>query len=226
MELSYITERNWQSSNANPVRASRTATSAAMLMRVLDEIDYGMALVTASGALRYANQLALHELHGEGPLGLGQGHVRARHGNDQSQLQLALADAVRGRRRLINLGQNGGGLSVAVLPMVGGEDDGDDSSESLALMTFGKRQPCETLTVDFFARSQGLTGAEARVLQALCNGAKPKEIATQCAVAISTVRSHICSIRIKTQTANIRELIDRVAILPPITSAMKTARTH
>ena len=64
------------------------------------------------------------------------------------------------------------------------------------------------------------------MLQALCNGAKPKEIAHQCSVAISTVRSHICSIRIKTQTANIRELVDRVAVLPPITPAMKASRQH
>ena len=105
-------------------------------------------------------------------------------------------------------------------------DDEDDSGETLALLTFGKRHACETLTIDFFARSQGLTGAEGRVLQALCNGAKPKEIANQCDVAISTVRSHICSIRVKTQTANIRELVDRVAMLPPITPAVKSARTH
>ncbi|KNZ33387.1 MAG: hypothetical protein AD742_06600 [Methylibium sp. NZG] len=208
-------------------RSFAPATSSALLSRVLDEIDYGMLVVSASGALRYANQLARQALQGNGPLSLTQGQVRANQAADQTPLQLALADAVRGRRRLITLGAhgpNGASVAVAVLPMPG--DDEDDNAEPLALLTFGKRQPCEALTVDFFARSQGLTGAEARVLQALCNGAKPKEIAAQCAVAISTVRSHICGIRVKTQTANIRELVDRVAKLPPITSAMKTVRTH
>jgi DNA-binding CsgD family transcriptional regulator len=225
MELNYVTERRWQATPNQPIRAHGTATSAALLMRVLDEIDYGMVLVTAGGALRYANQLALKEMQGDGPLNLAQGQLRANQGTDQSQLQLALADAVRGRRRLISLGHNGNALSVAVLPMTA-DDEVDETGEPLALLTFGKRQPCETLTIDFFARSQGLTGAEGRVLQALCNGAKPKEIAAQCAVAISTVRSHICSIRVKTQTANIRELIDRVAVLPPITPAMKATRSH
>ena len=224
MELSYITERTWQPTPANPVRGFGQATSSALLMRVLDEIDYGMVVVSASGALRYSNQLALHELQGTGPLALVQGQLRAHQGADQNQLQLALADAVRGRRRLITLGHNGTSLTVAVLPMPG--DDEDETGETLALLTFGKRHACETLTIDFFARSQGLTGAEGRVLQALCNGAKPKEIAHQCDVAISTVRSHICSIRVKTQTANIRELVDRVAKLPPITPAVKTVRTH
>jgi DNA-binding CsgD family transcriptional regulator len=224
MELSYITERTWQPAPANSVRAFGQATSSALLMRVLDEIDYGMVVVSASGVLRYSNQLAMHELQGNGPLGLTQGQLRAHQSADQNQLQLALADAVRGRRRLLTLGLNGGSMTVAVLPMPG--DDEDDNSEALALLTFGKRHACETLTIDFFARSQGLTGAEGRVLQALCNGAKPKEIANQCDVAISTVRSHICSIRVKTQTANIRELVDRVAMLPPITPAVKSVRTH
>jgi DNA-binding CsgD family transcriptional regulator len=225
MELSYITERAWQPAPTNAVRSFGQTASAALLMRVLDEIDYGMLVVSANGALRYSNQLAKQELHSSGPLSLSQGQVRADQPSDQCQLQLALADAVRGRRRLITLGHNGSAISVAVLPMPGGDED-DDNGETLALLTFGKRHPCETLTVDFFSRSQGLTGAEGRVLQALCNGAKPKEIATQCDVAISTVRSHICSIRIKTQTANIRELVDRVAKLPPITPAVKTVRTH
>lgn len=225
MELSYITERAWQPAATTPIRSFGQPASAALLMRVLDEIDYGMVVVAANGAMRYSNQLAKQELHSNGPLSLSQGQVRAHQPSDQCQLQLALADAVRGRRRLITLGHNGATISVAVLPMPGGDED-DENSEPLALLTFGKRHPSETLTVDFFSRSQGLTGAESRVLQALCNGAKPKEIAAQCDVAISTVRSHICSIRVKTQTANIRELVDRVAKLPPITPAVKTVRTH
>ena len=196
------------------------SASAALLMRVLDEIDYGMLLVTASGALRYANQLALSEVLGTGPLSLSRGQVHARHTSEQGALHVAVADALRGRRRLITLGHNGCAVSVAVLPLPCGESD---DSEPLALLVFGKRHTCEALTVDFFARSQGLTGAEARVLQALCDGAKPKEIASLQAVAISTVRSHICSIRQKTQTGSIRELIKRVTVLPPITPALKSS---
>ena len=65
--------------------------------------------------------------------------------------------------------------------------------------------------------------AELTVLKRLCRGMRPKEVAREQDVAISTVRSHICSIRTKTQTASIPELIDRVAVLPPITPAMKLA---
>lgn len=196
------------------------SASATLLMRVLDEIDYGMLLVTARGALRYANQLALNEVVCGGPLSLADGQVHARQAGDQGALLVALGDALHGRRRLITLGHNGSAVSVAVLPLPCGEADG---SEPLALLVFGKRHSCEALTVDFYARTQGLTGAEARVLQALCAGEKPKEIARTLGVAISTVRSHICSIRQKTQTGSIRELVNRVTVLPPITSVIKTA---
>jgi DNA-binding CsgD family transcriptional regulator len=195
-----------------------TSTSASLLMRVLDEIDYGMLLVTAQGSMRYANQLALNEVVGGGPLSLAGGQVSARHAGDQGALHAAVADALRGRRRLITLGHNGTAVSVAVLPLPCGEAE---HSEPLALLVFGKRHSCEALTVDFYARTQGLTGAESRVLLALCQGDKPKEIARALGVAISTVRSHICSIRQKTQTGSIRELVRRVTVLPPITSAIK-----
>lgn len=192
--------------------------NAALLMRVLDEIDYGMLLTTPGGALRYANQMALTEILCDGPLRVSGGRVEARDAADQASLHAALADATRGRRRLIELGRMGGVMSVAVLPMSRNEDA---AGEPLALLVFGKRRYCEALTVDFYARTRGLTGAESAVLQDLCRGATPKEIAHDRSVAISTVRTHISSIRQKTRTQSIRDLVHRVTALPPITSAIK-----
>ena len=116
----------------------------------------------------------------------------------------ALADAVHGRRRLITLWRPGLTASVAVLPLPCGEAG---TSEPVALLVFGKRRHCEALTIDFYARSNGLTGAESRVLHGLCRGERPKDIAREAGVASSTVRTHVGSIRQKTQTASIGELI-------------------
>ena len=96
----------------------------------------------------------------------------------------------------------------------------------LVLLVLGRRQSCEALTVDFFARTQGLTSAEAKVLQALCDGLRPKEAARRLGVAVSTIRTQISSIRTKTQTTSIRDLVSRVTALPPITPAMKSALSH
>jgi DNA-binding CsgD family transcriptional regulator len=203
--------------------ADAASANTALLMRVLDEIDYGVLLVDASGQLRYANQLGLQEVSRGGPLQLAHGRLQARYAGDQSTLHLVLADAQRGRRRLFSAGHNGHSVSVAAVPMPA---SGQDDTESLALLVFGKRPAGETLTVDFYARAHALTATETSVLKGICGGLRPKEIARGQGVAISTVRSHICSIRIKTQTASIRELVNRVAVLPPITPAMKTASAH
>ncbi len=185
-----------------------------ILMRVLDEIDYGVMLVDANGAMRYANQLALRETLGGGPLRLSGGRVHAVTSNDQHTLAAAIADALRGRRRLFTADCVNGALPVAVVPMHGDDD-------ALALLVLGRRSAADTLTVDFYARSNGLTLAESTVLKRICVGLKPKEVAREQGVAISTVRSHICSIRTKTQTGSIRELLNRIAVLPPITPVIK-----
>ena len=192
-------------------------SQAALLMRVLDEIDYGIVLLDADGRLRYANQLGLNELAAAGPLFLAEGCVRARHGTDQAVLRQGLADAGQGRRRLFAVGTGQACASIAAVPVPAGEEDAD----TLVLLVFGKRHASQTLTMDFYARSHGLTSAEMAVLRSICSGMKPKEIAREQCVAISTVRSHICSIRAKTQTGCIRDLINRVAVLPPITPVMK-----
>jgi DNA-binding CsgD family transcriptional regulator len=196
----------------------------AVYARMLDEIDYGVALVSASGQLRYANQLAQRALGGTAVLRLVDGVVQASRDDEQPLLRQALIEAARGLRRLLTLGQIGRRASVAVLPMSAAEVVADDAG--LAMLVFGKQPASETLTLDFFARTHRLTAAEAAVLHGLCAGERPKEIAMKVGVAISTVRTQIGSIRIKTQTGSIRELVNRVASLPPITPAMKSVLCH
>lgn len=204
-----------QDSAASAMSFAQAGMDVSILMRVLDEIDYGVMLVDANGAMRYANQLALREMLGGGPLRLSGGRVHAVTSSDQHTLAAAIADALRGRRRLFTADCVNGALPVAVVPMHGGDDD------ALALLVLGRRSAADTLTVDFYARSNGLTSAESTVLKRICIGLKPKDVAREQGVAISTVRSHICSIRTKTQTGSIRELLNRIAVLPPITPVIK-----
>jgi DNA-binding CsgD family transcriptional regulator len=201
--------------------AASALQHGALLMRVLDEIDYGLVIVATDGSMRYANQLGLKELLDNGALQLTQGRVQARHAADQAALLTALGDVRRGLRKLVSARHEGAQTSVAVIPVAGADDPGGP----VALLLFGKRHSNETLSVDFYARTHSLTSAETNVLKAMCGGLKPKEIARRQGVAISTVRSHICSIRVKTQTGSIRELLGRVAVLPPITPAVKTLGT-
>jgi len=222
LESFTTTHRPDEGHYVGPERRTGDAPMARWLARMLDEMDHGMLLITPNGALRHANQLARHELAQGGSLRLSNGHVHAPHNDQHGVFNEVLADAGRGRRRLVTLGDKGSPLSVAAVPM--GSDV--DEAETLILLVLGRRQSCETLTVDFFARTQGLTGAEAKVLQALCDGLRPKEAARRFGVAVSTIRTQISSIRTKTQTTSIRDLVSRVTALPPITPAMKVLLPH
>jgi DNA-binding CsgD family transcriptional regulator len=87
----------------------------------------------------------------------------------------------------------------------------------------GKRTVCERLTVQWFARAHALTPTETRVLEALCEGDQPREVAARHQVGMATVRSQIGSIRNKTGAESIRELVRRVAVLPPMRCALRMA---
>ena len=200
-----------------PARETSAATLANALMGILNNMDVALVLVSGDGALRYANRLGLHELTSGGALEFTHGLVRSRQASEQRGLQQAVGEAVRGRYRLMTLGHEGTSVPLSVIP-IPAEEDGETP---LALLTFGRQSARDMLTLDFYARNHRLTGAETQVLKGLCSGLRPKEIAQQRSVAISTIRSHIGSIRQKTQTASIRDLVNRVASLPPITPAVR-----
>ncbi len=200
-------------------RRRATASGSSLLMRMLDEIDYGLMLVAADGQLRYANRLALLELAAGGPLRLAGGLLCVQPEGEPGRLRAALADAARGLRTLVKLGHKASTLLLAVIPMDGEIEPSDPPT---SLLVFSKREACAELTLAFYARSNGLTATESTVLLQLSQGLKPKDIAQGHRVDLSTVRTQISSIRTKTHTASIRELIARVASLPPFASALKS----
>lgn len=203
-----------------PERRHGHSAMARWLTMMLDEMDHGLLLVDANCNLRHANQLGWQSLQAGDGLRLIKDQVLPRHGDELSGFLGALLSACGGRRRMVNLSRDDGTMPVAFVPMSSPEDGG------LAMLVLGKRHRCESLTLDFFARTHGLTAAETKVLRALCDGQRPKEVARTFSVAVSTVRSQISSIRVKTQTASIGDLLNRVAVLPPISPAMKTALSH
>jgi DNA-binding CsgD family transcriptional regulator len=204
----------------------------ALLGAVLDEIDYGVMVVDPSSAsVLHANRLALDEVHVQRTLRVTEGRVEASDPATRQALEAALAAVRLGRRSLVRLppgrppgptpahDADGLEVQVSVVPLAA------DEGPVRALLVFGKRQVADTLTVGFFARAHALTPTEDAVLGALCRGRKPAQIAQDHGVAISTVRTHVNSIRVKTGTTSIRELIGRVSTLPPMAPALRRC-TH
>lgn len=186
----------------------------------LDEIDYGMLLLDEHAQVLHINHAAREELDEEHPLQLLGHDLRARQPRDVAPLHAALDGAVRrGLRKLLTLGEDAGAVGISVVPL-GTKDQG---GRAATLVMLGKRRVCGELAVQAFARAHGLTPGETRVLMALCDGLRPARAAALHGVAISTVRSQIGSIRVKTGAASIRDLLHRVASLPPLMGVLRQA---
>jgi DNA-binding CsgD family transcriptional regulator len=95
-----------------------------------------------------------------------------------------------------------------------------------AALIFARSAVCDSLMLCFFARSHGLTPTEEQVLGILCEGYSAPEAARQLNVAVSTVRSHVRSLCAKTQCSSVRELVGRVAVLPPVAPAFCQEAVH
>ncbi|NUZ05959.1 helix-turn-helix transcriptional regulator [Schlegelella sp. ID0723] len=202
-----------------PHRGSLDAALLAhALVAVLDEIDYGIVLLVDGGAriatINHAARSALDDHH---PLLIARGALEARSPADLALLRQAVDEAARqNRRRLLTLGSGAHRSSMAVVPVALG-----DAEAPAVLVVLGKRAVCEPLSINGFCRSHGITGAETRVLMALAGGVAPKQIARQLGVALSTIRTHIISLRAKTGAASIGALLTRVACLPPLRCVLR-----
>ena len=201
-----------------PERRAVPLPATHWLAATLDEVDYGMLLLTDNGQAVHVNHAAREELDAAHPLQLVGREVRARHAHDAAALAEALGAAVRrGLRKLLTLGDGAHRVSVSVVPLAPSLDGAGPAT----LLMLGKREVCEVLSVQGFARGYRLTGAETRVLAALCHGTPPRQIADQLGVRISTVRTQIGNIRLKTGAPSIRALVRQVAVLPPLMGVLR-----
>ena len=200
-----------------PERRATPAPVQRWLGLLIDEIDYGMVLLTDDAQVVHVNHLARVELESGHPLEMRGRSLYARRSIDTLTLANALsAAALRGRRCLLKLGEGGHQAMVSVVPL-GQQGHG----EPAIALVFGKRQVCEPLSVEAFARTHRLTAAETKVLSALCNGVRVTDVAQAHGVETSTVRSQVSSIRAKTGAESIAALVRQVAVLPPLIGVLR-----
>jgi DNA-binding CsgD family transcriptional regulator len=196
---------------ASPVEDDASLGSGLALL--VDELAHGVVVTTIDGRLLHANQAARHELGRRRALGLRDDILHPCVADSARTLADALTRAAEGKRSLIELAAaDGPGLTLAVLPL---KADASGGRPRVALL-FARASVCESLMLCFFARSHGLTATEEHVLGILCQGSSAPQIARQLNVAVSTVRSHVRSLCAKTRSSGVRELVSRVAVLPPV----------
>jgi DNA-binding NarL/FixJ family response regulator len=120
--------------------------------------------------------------------------------------------AVKGQRKLILLGEGTNQIAAALSPI----NLGEQYAQHGVLVTTERKTVCETISLWAYGRVQGLTSGELKVLEFLANCQEPKEVAGSLKISLSTVRTHIRSIVSKTDSSSMRDLLLRVAKLPPI----------
>lgn len=182
------------------------------LTLVFDELAYGVAVVNPSLRLLHVNRSAREELNRCGVLQVRNGDLQTLSPLDGKTLQTALTKAASGKRSLVKLSASGMDLTLSVVPL---RSEVGADCERIALF-FARTGICDSGMFIFFARSQGFTPTEEQVLTLLCRGLSTPNIATELKVAVSTVRSHVRSLCIKTGCNGSRELLNRVATLPPV----------
>lgn len=189
------------------------ASLGAGLALLMDELAHGVLVTTVEGRMLHANQAARHELARRRVLGSRHNRLHACTLDSARILHEALAKVADGKRSLIDLSaQEGPSLTLVVLPL---KAEPGNRPPNAALF-FARASVCESLMLCFFARSHGLTATEEHVLGILCQGFSAPQIAQQLQVAVSTVRSHVRSLCAKTRSSGVRELVNRVAVLPPV----------
>ncbi|MGM9489745.1 LuxR C-terminal-related transcriptional regulator [Ideonella sp. YS5] len=185
---------------------------------LFDEIDLAVIVCQASGLMRFANRAARCELASARLIIQANGFLRQVDGAIGALAEALQTAAQRSRRSLVAIARGNDRLLVATSPLGAPRSDGHR-----VLVMLGRRQPCSELGLQMLAASHGLTLAESRVLAALTHELSPREIAEQHAVALSTVRTQIQSIRSKLGARSIEGLLLRAAELPPVGTALRLA---
>lgn len=187
--------------------------------QLLNELGCAIVVLDQRGALLHANRAGHAELARCNVLGINGGRIYALASQDGQVLRAALERAVEGKRGLINLRASGREISIVLVPISG------PGGLRVALY-FARSDVCETTMLGFFANTYRLTPAEEQVLGILVQGYNAPEAAILLNVAVSTVRSHVRNMCSKTQSNGIRELVSRVAVLPPVAPACVTEQVH
>jgi len=206
-----------------PERRGGNALLTRLMSLMLDEVDYGLLLLGDNCRVLHANHAARASLSApQHPLQLLGHELRARFAKDAAPLHQALqAAASRGLRRLLTLGEGAQRAGVAIVPLGAELAAMAGRVAPATLVVLGRREVCGGLSVQGFAREHRLSPSEAQVLALLCEGCCPNEIAERHGVKIATVRTQISNIRAKTGTDSIRDLVQQVAVLPPLVGALR-----
>lgn len=181
------------------------------LAALFDELSFGIAVVDLDGTLLHASRAARMQLQARRGLRLAGEAIEAIFPEEAAALKKALAGAATGRRSYLAFGCGADRVDVAVLPL-----DLRGAARPAAALVFEKNDGSDGLGLYFFAQAYRLTRSEQSVLTELCDGSTVIDAAGRLGTSVHTSRTHVRNILQKTGQQNLRALIRRVGMLPPV----------
>lgn len=193
--------------------ASTVSPTLEPLLAGLDGLAHGVAVFDIGGELRYANAAARTVLARLGWHSPRLQQAADREGDTCQRLAQALHRVCRrGLRELFEVSGGEAPVFAALVPV-------QAQGQLQAFVTFGRQELCGTIELQMFASRYGLTVAESQVLAHLVRGLRTAEIARAHGVAATTVLTQISAIRNKTLFKSVRELLEALSKMPPMSPA-------
>lgn len=188
--------------------------------RVLDAIPLGVALLSESGEVVFANKMARSVIGDGDALRLSNGKVmldqsghRIRLHELMANIKVAPANGTGGELAALPITRQSGRRPIAMLLVA---EPGVEPGGALPAATLFIGDPDRPASFDpvRLARLYGLSQAEGRVAALLAQGHRLEDIAEMLGVAYETVRKHLKQIFSKTGTSRQAELV-RVLLSGP-----------
>lgn len=202
-----------------PTAHDPEAITLGVLENVLDAIDYGVIVIGSLGNILLTNQLTRTELEASSCIRIQNDRLSAYSTKNTLAIEHAIFDAKNGLKRLVQISSGKETLTLSFALLTGIQDSAqtlENFFPQLVLVLLGKRTACPSATLTEFAKIHGLSGAEQRLLPAICRGECIKEMAQQHGISIFTVRTQLKSIRVKTGATTLRRLMLLLMSLPPL----------
>ncbi len=187
----------------------------------LDALAFGVVVCEATGDIVFANRAA------EALAAAGAGIVMGRRGYG---LRAALAAETRRLALLIkSVGSGGPGgvlrltgrqrspeLVALVTPMPPTLDASNDTVHGHVLVTLRSASDCPSFSAQTLMHLYGLSPTQAEIALAIFSGKTARQIAAARGVAISTLRTHLAEIFLRTGVDDQRELVRLLGTIPPV----------
>ena len=202
----------------------RNSPRAPMHAAALDALAFGVVVCAAGGRIVLANKAA-EALAREGAglflgkSGRGLGAIVAA---EAAALSALIDDAAGGGPGgLIRLsGRRGANeLIVLVTPLPRTFALNGGAHQAYALVTLRSTRDNPSFSAQTLIALFRVSPAQAEIALAIYNGKTPEQIAAERGVAISTLRTHLATIFLRTGTENQRDLVRLLGMLPPVRAA-------